>query len=109
MKEIIGKISQENYKMFEELIYWISVFEDKDIIELKVKEKYPHITNQQIKQLQAKSYAGWGRVSRKLLGEMPIDSVKKLYYLEIMENELNVFMEILNAKKYDLHNLIEII
>ena len=108
MKQIFGKISQENYKMFEELIYWISVFEDKDIIELKVKEKYPHITNQQIKQLQAKSYAGWGRVSRKLLGEMPIDSVKKLTYLEIMENEPKVFMEILHEEKYDLKDRIAI-
>ena len=109
MKQIFGEVTQDNYKMLEELIYWISVFEDKEIIELKIKEKYPNITHQQIKVLQAKNYAGWGRISEKLLGEMPIDPVKKLTYLEIMENEPKVFMEILHEEKYDLKNRIAII
>src|SRR5690625_7331953 len=33
---------------------------------------------------------------------MPIDKVKKLIFLDIMENEQKVFMEILHEEKYDL-------
>src|SRR5690625_6169198 len=35
MWQIFGDLNKIDHKMLEELIYWISVFEDKEIIELK--------------------------------------------------------------------------
>src|SRR5690625_7752935 len=102
MLQILGDLNKIYHKMLEELIYWISVFEDKEIIELKIKEKYPTITTKQINQLLSKSYTGWGRLSSKLLGEMPIDKVKNLTFLVFMDIEPKVLMEILVEEKYVL-------
>ena len=51
----------------EELIEWITIFEDKDILEKKVRDNYSKLNENQIKKVLAKKYSGWGSLSKKLL------------------------------------------
>lgn len=77
----------------ENIIYWLTVFTEKDIIEYKIKNTYPHITKNQIESICNLKISGWGRLSKKLLTGIPLndegDSV-----IEIMEKFPNNFMEI---------------
>lgn len=106
MNRIFGDIKTVDQKMLEEIIYWISVFEEKDIIELKIKEKYPHITKSQIRSLTNLSYTGWGRLSKKLVNELPADKQNHLTILDVMKEEPLVFMEVLSIEKYNLEDRI---
>jgi len=106
MKQIFGEITANHQEMIEELIYWITVFEDKDIIEFKIKEKYPEITTKQLRRLINLPYTGWGRLSKKLLDELPADRQENKTILDIMNDEPIVFMEVLSIEKYDLENRI---
>lgn len=102
MSRIFGGIDETNIEMVEEIIYWITVFEDKQIVELKMKERYPEISSEQIKQVLNLKYAGWGRLSRKLLDGIPTDKSNNKTIIEIMEDESLVFMEVLSTEKYNL-------
>src|SRR5699024_5120210 len=100
MVRIFGDITEENRKMIEEIIYWISVFEEKEILELKIRENYKGLSQKQINSLLNLSYAGWGRLSKKLIDEMLIDKVNNQTMLEIMKQEPLNFMEIMSIEKY---------
>ncbi|MGQ2282472.1 type II CRISPR RNA-guided endonuclease Cas9 [Apilactobacillus kunkeei] len=52
---------------FENLIEWSTVFEDRHIFEEKVRNEINWISESELKQLVAKRYSGWGRLSSKLL------------------------------------------
>lgn len=52
---------------FESLIEWSTVFEDRHIFEEKVRNEINWISESELKQLVAKRYSGWGRLSSKLL------------------------------------------
>lgn len=102
MTNIFGEVNSDNIEMIEEIIYWITVFEDKNIIEMKIKETYPQIKQSQINKLIHLNYAGWGRLSKRLLDGIPVNQASNKTMIEIMENEPNVFMEVLNIEKYNL-------
>lgn len=106
MVNIFGKVDDTNINMIEDIIYWITVFEDKQIVELKIKERYPQVTSEQLKQLLRLNYTGWGRLSRKLLDGIPADEVSNRTIIEVMENESQVFMEVLTTEKYLLQEKI---
>lgn len=106
MKRIFGQVDDRNQQMIEEIIYWISVFEEKDILALKIKEKYSEVTNEQIKSLQQLNYVGWGRLSKRLIDELIVDQVNQYTMLDIMKKETLVFMEVLAIEKYNLRDRI---
>lgn len=59
----------------EEIILWNTVFEDRQILKRKIEQKYgDRLDASQIKKIVKKRYTGWGRLSRKLLVEMKIDT-----------------------------------
>src|SRR5699024_2752628 len=76
--------------------------EEKDILELKVKEKYPSVTKDQIRLIQNLNYTGWGRLSRRLIDELIVDTSKNRTLLDIMKQDTVVFMEVLSLDKYNL-------
>ena len=39
-KNILGKVDSSNEQMIEEIIYWLTVFEEKSIVKRKIKQKY---------------------------------------------------------------------
>lgn len=102
MERIFGDLSNVDFDMLEEMIYWLTVFEEKDIIEMKIKEKYPQIHAKQVDQLVRLNYSGWGRLSKRLLNELPVDQMNNQTLLEVMEQESVVFMEVLATEKYNL-------
>lgn len=58
----------KNRQMIEEIIEWITIFEDKKILIKKLKLKYGNIlTDAQIDKISKLNYQGWGKLSRKLL------------------------------------------
>lgn len=102
MKNILDDIELENNEMIEEIIYWITVFEEKDILEMKIKEKYSHFSSEQIKRLVQLNYSGWGRLSRKLLDEIPANPQHHETIIELMEREPLVFMEVMSNPAFHL-------
>lgn len=104
-----------SYAAMEEIVLWSTVFEDRGILKRKLVEKYGQenggpLTSKQIKSLVNKRYAGWGRLSRKLLAEVrvpapvptstrgvtvidvlrdgnPFDGYRTLNFMELLNND----------------------
>lgn len=71
----VDEIPEEDYPMIEEIILWSTIFEDREIFKDKIKRNYgDRLTDEQIKKIVRKRFSGWGRLSRKLLTEIKVDS-----------------------------------
>ena len=94
----------------EELIEWITIFEDKDILEKKVRDNYSKLNENQIKKVLAKKYSGWGSLSKKLLKTKYYkDKDTELYksILDLMYETDKNFMQIINDDKYNFQEMIK--
>ena len=97
----------------EKIIEWITIFDDKDILERKVKNEYPELNkdqyNTQLKSILSKKYSGWGRLSKKLLVELVVKDKETNIPKSIMdlmyETDKN-FMQIINDDEYGFQKLI---
>ena len=64
----VDEIPEEDIPMVEDLILWNTVFEDRSILKRKIKQEYGNrLSAEQIGKVCRKRYTGWGRLSRKLL------------------------------------------
>ena len=106
LEKIFNHVDSHDKKMLEQIIYWITVFEDKDIIKLKIKETYKDISDKQINNLTHLQFVGWGRLSHKLINELQADIENNLTILDILKKEPIVFMEVLGTEKYQLNERI---
>ncbi|OCS89018.1 type II CRISPR RNA-guided endonuclease Cas9 [Caryophanon latum] len=104
LKEIVGDIVDNAF--MEEIIYWLTVFTDRDIITLKMNDKYPFITEQQIQRLLSLNISGWGQLSQRLLQSIPVDDMNRSV-IEYMEKHAVNFMELLSPRQSDLAYKIE--
>ena len=93
MKAILGSVENKR-QMIEELVLWITIFEDKAILKQKIGEKYPNITEKQLNQIVKLNYSGWGRLSEKLLTK----EVNGRSLIDLMYSTENNFMEIITDK-----------
>lgn len=94
----------------EEIIEWITIFEDKDILEKKVRDNYTKLNENQIKKVLAKKYSGWGSLSKKLLKTKYYkDKDTELYksILDLMYETDKNFMQIINDDKYNFQEMIK--
>ena len=94
----------------EEIIEWITIFEDKDILEKKVRDNYSELNENQIKKVLAKKYSGWGSLSKKLLKTKYYkDKETELYksILDLMYETEDNFMKIINDDKYNFQEMIQ--
>lgn len=69
-KDIFGidEIPDSYYPMIEEIILWSTLFEDRNILKEKLKEKYGNqLSDDQIKKICRKRMTGWGKLSKMLL------------------------------------------
>lgn len=105
----IFKDTEYNEEDAENIIEWITIFDDKDILEQKVRDNYPELNNSKIKTILNKKYKGWGRLSSKLLNTKyyidPSTNIKKSI-LDLMYEEKENFMQILNNEKYNFDKMI---
>lgn len=94
----------------DSIIEWVTIFDDKDILEQKVKTNYPELNENQIKAILGKKYSGWGSLSKKLLTDFYTKDVKSGNSLNIMdllyETDEN-FMQILNNDDYQFQKMIQ--
>lgn len=101
MNRIIGNV-EDNYEMIEELVLWITIFEDKNILEDKINEKYPELSKEQIEQLKKLNYSGWGRISEKLLKH----KYNGFTVIDLLRKTDQNFMEIITSKDYGFKEFI---
>ena len=105
---IFGEINQSNFDLIEDIIYDLTVFEDKKIMKRRLKKKYA-LPDDKIKQILKLKYKDWSRLSKKLLDGIVADnkfgsSVTVLDVLEI--SRLNL-MEIINDRDLGYAQMIE--
>ena len=82
-RRILGYVDERNEKMIEDIIYWLTVFEDKDIVKRKINKQYADkLSDEQLKKILKLKFKGWGRYSAKLLngikGDMGTTIIKML-------------------------------
>lgn len=64
----VDEILEDDYPMFEEIILWSTLFEDRAIFREKLVEKYgDRFDAEQIKKICKKRFTGWGRLSKRFL------------------------------------------
>lgn len=107
-----GIFAETTYKEddAEQIIEWITIFEDKDILESKIRAKYIELSNAQIKKILNKKYKGWGNLSRKLLNTRYYKDKQTGIFKSIMDllYETNEnFMQIINNDEYKFQNMIK--
>lgn len=94
----------------EEIIEWITIFEDKDILKSKIIKNYPNLSDEQINSILSKKYKGWGNLSKELLTTKyysdPKTNLKKSILDLMTETEAN-FMQIINDDKYKFQKMIQ--
>ncbi len=105
MVKIFGKVDEQNYEKCENLIYWITIFEEKKILKRKIKNEYPEITEEQINKLVKLKYTGWSRLSKKLLVGLRANDGENI--MEKLEKTPLNFMQIINSKEYGFNKQLE--
>jgi CRISPR-associated endonuclease Csn1 len=108
-KKIFGDINQSNEDMIEQIIEWLTVFENKDIIKRKIKALYPHIQEEEMNNIIKLKYTGWSRLSRKLLkGIYTVDSYQnKQNIMDYLENTNMNLMEIIRDGNLSFKKIID--
>lgn len=100
--KIFNEINDTNVEMIEEIIYWLTVFNEKEIIGRKIRTKYPQVTDEQVQKCLNLKYSGWGRMSKKLInGLTTFYKGQELTILDIMRSTNKNFMEIINLEEYE--------
>ena len=98
---------EENEEMIEELIYWITIFEDKSILKHKIEGKYSSIlTKEQINKIIKLKYIGWSRLSKKLLIGLKSTENDETIMEKLMNTNMN-FMQIITSDKFGFKEQIE--
>lgn len=110
---IFGEINPSNRQIIENIIEWLTVFEDKKIVESKIKKEYPQIEKnkemlEKIIKLKTK-YKGWARLSKRLLDEIYIINSyqRKMTIIDILKEKDSNFMQIINDKKLGFDKIIK--
>ncbi len=107
-----GFFKNTNYTIndAEQIIEWITIYSDKDILKTKITREYPELSDRIINSITQKNYFGWSSLSRKLLEEIKVydkitDSNKSImdYMYETKEN----FQQIIFNKKYNFQEAID--
>lgn len=107
-----GIFENTNYNIndAENIIEWITIFQDKDILENKVKNSYDKLNSSSINKIIKKSYSGWGKLSKKLLEtkyykDKTTENFKSI--LDIMSETDENFMQVLNNNEYIFQDMIK--
>lgn len=91
--------------MIEQLIEWLTIFNEKTIIKKKIKEQYPKFPDVMIERVLKKNFVGWGNLSKKLLDELILNDGKTVIE-KMCDSTLN-FREMLTVKNSNLEELIK--
>jgi len=108
-KRIFGEVNERNYQMIEDIILWVTLFTEKDIIERKIKKTYAQVTDEQIREIKKLRYSGWGRLSRKLLAGITVtDNYNNPRTIMDYLRDTNMnLMQIISSDKLGFKKIIE--
>ncbi len=94
----------------EKIIEWITIFKDKEILKLKLKEEYPLLSEEKVIKILNKNYSGWGNLSKALLTDIcykdPKSNVSKSI-IDLMDETKENFMQIINNDEYGFQRKIK--
>ena len=93
----------------EQIIEWVTIFEDKEILENKVRDKYLDLDDKAINKILRLKYSGWGNLSKRLLCDLLVKDKKtglSKSIMDYMEETKENFMQILNNDEYGFQKLI---
>ena len=97
-REILGqKKLDENITAIEHIIFWLTVFNEKSIIQERIEDNFDFINEDELEKILKLNYKGWGRISEKAL---TMDSQGESI-IDLMRNNDYVFMEALTSEKHD--------
>ena len=102
------EITPKTQKAIEEVIKWITLFEDKKILAKKL-QKYSDIFNEnQLRTILKLNYSGWGRLSHKLLDGITAHTpYGELTVIETMRSSKDNFMQIIQSDRYEFKKIID--
>lgn len=100
----IFKNTKYNIDNAEEIISWITIFEDKNILLSKLKEKYSDLSEDRVKKILVLKYRGWSNLSLKLLTTKYYEGKS---ILDLMKETNENFMQIIFNKKYNFQKMID--
>lgn len=116
MKKIFGQSFVEdksNLNQLERIVEWLTIFEDKQILTAKLQHSDYSYTTEQIKKLASIRYKGWGRISKKLLTTIKVETstqqvhqLKEYSILDLMWATKRNFISILKDKNYGFNDYI---
>lgn len=108
--KILGDVSEKNISMIENIIYWLTIFNESKMVDKKIDEYYSNqITSIQKEQILKLKYNGWGRLSNKLLTKIKsvTPTQEKISIMDcLIQTNLN-FMQIINSDEYTFKEEIE--
>lgn len=105
MKNILGKVDESNLEECEEIIYWVTIFEEKKILKRKLKQKYKELTDEQINKICKLKYTGWSRLSKKLIAGLKANDGDTI--MDKLEKTSLNFMQIINEKSFGFDKKLE--
>ena len=101
-------ITPKNQQAIEEIIKWITLFEDKKILAKKL-QKYSDIFNEnQLRTILKLNYSGWGRLSCKLLDGITAHTrYGEMTVIETRRRCSDNFMQIIQSDQYEFKKIID--
>lgn len=107
-KKIGIEITPENKAAIEEVIKWITLFEDKKILSKKLQKYSDIFSKDQIDSILKLKYTGWGRLSGELLDGITAHTrYGKMTVIEVMRQCSDNFMQIIQSDRYEFKKIIE--
>ncbi len=75
----VDELDPADYPMIEQIILWNTLFEDRKILKEKLENAYGpkgsgRLNDEQIKKICRKRFTGWGRLSKKFLTGIKVDT-----------------------------------
>lgn len=116
MKVFADSIDSEHVKRFEiaeQLILWVTVFNNRAMLKSKIEQTYPHLDN--VTRVLSLNYTGWGRLSSRLLVEISAKNKRSIIQTMLLESKLGKdkdeicfgFQEVITTKKFGFDQIIE--
>lgn len=101
-------ITPKNQRAIEEIIKWITLFEDKKILAKKLQKYSDIFSEDQLRNILKLNYNGWGRLSRELLdGIIAHTPYGELTVIETMSHSKDNFMQIIQSDRYEFKKIID--
>lgn len=109
--------SYDDYEMVERIITWVTVFEDKKILQRKIATSYGpqgnnKLTEDQVKRICKLRYTGWSRLSQEFLEELRVEYLgRNISIMDVLRDSgkptsMNL-MEILSDKRFGFRVALE--